>query len=221
MRKSRQTSNSYMLIVITIIALLSSLRIAQCEYPVSQSTDKQLPALSYGAGFVINGTMYVYGGQLQDGTISNRFTKLSFDKYGDVHYENVNSNGPKMLYAQSVVSSKNDSVAFIGGWYPEHSPNSTNPIRIETYSFVQNTWTTLAGSNEADRIPVNRQEHTAVKAANGLIYIHGGVTTSGNHSAIKDSWSYDPITRTFKNMTAPPIALYGSTATVLPYVNIQ
>ncbi|KAG2218736.1 hypothetical protein INT45_006888 [Circinella minor] len=162
--------------------------------------------------------MYVYGGQGQDKTTLNQLAKLSFDEYGTVHYEIVNSNGPKIIGPRSVIFSNNDSVAIIGTKYYEgYHSNITDPIYAQVYSFSQNTWTAPAGLDNADPVPPRREGHTAVKAANGLIYIHGGSADSENNvTYLKDSWSYDPIAGTFKNLTDPRIGLHDSTATVLP-----
>ncbi|KAI7861054.1 hypothetical protein BDC45DRAFT_563229 [Circinella umbellata] len=199
----------------TIVILLSSLDTTHCEYPVPPSTAAELPAPVLGTGFVINETMYVYGGGLEDTDFSNQFAKLSFDTYGVVYHENVDSNGPKVLFAQSVVFSNNDSVAIIGGDYEEDEPNIRGPIHAHTYSFSQNRWTTLFGLNDSNLVPPNRMEHTAVKAENGLIYIYGGYDSSEGWVQYMDSWSYDPSTGIFKNLTTPPIGLHSSTATAL------
>ncbi|KAG2222924.1 hypothetical protein INT45_013555 [Circinella minor] len=120
------------------------------------------------------------------------------------------------MYTQAVVLSNNDSVAIIGGKYEGYFPNITDPIRAQVYSFSQNAWTSLPGLEGSGAVPPHRQEHTAVKSANGLIYIHGGVSSFNNFTLIMDNWSYDPTAGIFTNLATPPVALYGSTATALP-----
>ena len=145
------------------------LHTTHCEYSIPSSTAAKLPNPAFSTGFVINGTMYAYGGRL-DG----------------INFSNI-----------------------------------AEPIQAQVYSFSQNTWTTLSGLDGIDSVPPHRQEHTAVRAANGLIYIHGGISSMNNFTLLRDHWSYDPIAGTFKNLTTAPISLYGSTATALPYVNVQ
>ncbi|KAG2218735.1 hypothetical protein INT45_006887 [Circinella minor] len=199
-----------------IVILLSSLYTTHCEYPITPSTTSKLPTPAFSTGFVINETLYVYGGQIGNILFSNQFTRLSFDSYGVVHYEDVNSNGPEVLYPTSVVFPNNDSVAIIGGRYDGYYPNVTDSIRAQVYSFSQNTWTTLSGLDGIDSVPPHRKQHTSVRAANGLIYIHGGISSMNNFTLLRDHWSYDTIAQTFINLTTPPIGLYGGTATALP-----
>lgn len=210
---------SLQIVVVLLLATLSS--VSRGAYPVPPLTAERIPGLAFGTGFAVNENFFIYGGQDRTGKAVNDFTKIHFDRYGMIHSEVVNSNGPSIVYPQSVVFSNNDSVAIIGGMYEGYNPNITDPIRAHVYSFSQNTWTALPGLEGAGPVPGHRQEHTVIKAANGLIYIHGGMLNKSNHTIIRDNWSYDPTAGIFTNLATPPLALFGSTATALPYVDSQ
>ena len=207
--------------IVVILLLATSSTVSCGDYPIPSLTRQRIPEHVFGTGFAINENYFMYGGQGRGSKIVNHFTKIHFDPYGVVHTEVVNSNGPYTSYPQSVVFSNNDSVAIIGGNYEGYNPNITDPIRAQVYSFSQNSWTALPGLDGTGPVPGHRQEHTAVKAANGLIYIHGGISSFDNFTLIRDNWSYDPTSGIFTNLATPPLALYGSTATALPYVDSQ
>ncbi|KAI9250984.1 hypothetical protein BDA99DRAFT_444710, partial [Phascolomyces articulosus] len=182
-------------------------------------TREKIPVVWGGAGFTIGDTFYVYGGQGENAGSFSQFTELSFDTAGVVQYKRLNENGPSSQFGQAVVLPGNESFAIIGGASGLNASTTVGePLRASVYSFAQKSWTTLPGLEGADpsAVPIQRQEHTAVMAPNGLIYIAGGIPSTVNRTILADSWSYNPENGVFTALSTPPRGLYASTATALP-----
>jgi N-acetylneuraminic acid mutarotase len=90
----------------------------------------------------------------------------------------------------------NGKVYVFGGSY-------AGSARNELYAFDVDTgcWTNLS-TPASGSVPGARMEHSAV-ALDGKMYVYGGV----NSSRISDIWAYDPVARTWANISTP---LFGA-----------
>ncbi|KAI9276646.1 hypothetical protein BDA99DRAFT_493774 [Phascolomyces articulosus] len=204
-----------MFIVVTFLVALFIHK--SCSiYPTAESANTINPILHASTAFTINGTVYVHGGSMIASN-SNQLFSISFDEYGLLHYEIINEQGPAVSYHQAIILPGNDSFIVFGGLRYDFLDvsDAVEPIFAEVYSFSQNKWSILPGLNQT-AVPSDRQQHCAVMASNGLIYIHGGVVPGpGNSKILMDSWVYNPLTQAFTNLSTPPIGLYDSSAIAL------
>lgn len=96
-----------------------------------------------------------------------------------------------------------DTIAIVGGVTPNDSakvvPFSSSDL-VQLYSITDDTWRTVAPLPK----PLN---HPNVAAADGKIYVFGGMDDGGDERerlrAVSDSWVYDPATDTWSSI--PPL----------------
>ncbi|KAI9495620.1 hypothetical protein BDB00DRAFT_759883 [Zychaea mexicana] len=146
--------------------------------------------------------MYAYGGEDRDNGLTNQFSAISFDADGNVEHNNINTQGPQTSYSKAVVLQDNSTVVIFGGFYADTSGDGTDPMRASQYSFSQNAWSALPGTQVdvgATVVPPNRQDHTATLASDGRIYICGGddLDNESNRGYFNDLWMLDTQTYTW------------------------
>lgn len=202
------------------LLVLSVIWICQIQYvlgtyPMSSALTQQLPYRLGAATFVLNNTLYTYGGEGRGINATSNFVSVAFSANdGSIVYNPVQvaQQGPSVAYSQAVLLPDNDTVLLFGG---SSSPPATNGSEILFYQFRFSTRAWTPGLINGTAVPPNRMYFTATLASNGLVYIYGGA--GAVQTALNDFWSYNPATGEFVNLTAPgQPALYGYNAVALP-----
>lgn len=184
---------------------------------MSSALTQQLPYRLGSATFVLNHTLYTYGGEERGINATQDFVSVAFASDGSIIYNpvRVNQAGPSVAYSQAVLLPDNDTVLLFGGssWPPAANGSE---ILVYQFRFSTRAWTPAPINGTA--VPSSRMFFTATLASNGLIYIYGGAgPLPQTQAAYNDFWSYNPATGQFVNLTAPgQPTLYGHNAIALP-----
>jgi hypothetical protein len=162
----------------------------------SWSTLTPIPIGIYGAGVgVINGKLYVAGGQASQTQGNNIATLQIYDPAGDTW-----ANGASLPAAGSgmgggVINGK----LYLAGGADAANTGLNNTLRV--YDPAGNSWSTSYSP-----LPTGRN-FPGVAVVNGILYVVGGQNTSGTHLAVVEA--YDPVSDTWTTKAPMPTARTG------------
>lgn len=164
-----------------------------------------VPSARSGASMIeIAGTVYLFGGQSEDGMgLLNDL--VSYDKDDNKWQEKVVNNPPPVRKNHATFA-YNNKMAIV---YGEGTSGALNDIW--EYDPSANSWTEVPPPQ--GNVPIARSEHVAVPVA-GQYYLFGGKDPYGK--PLDDLWKYEPRANAWAKIAASsPKALYGHKAVVV------
>lgn len=171
--------------------------------PVSDSwtTKAPIPLAVYAApSGVLNGKLYVAGGQASQTDGTNRADLQVYDPVTDSWSTQAPLPFPSAAGAAGVINGK---LYVAGGMNP---PNTASVEDLRVYDPLTDSWTTLA--------PMSVQRAVAVGGVvNGILYVAGGIDSSG--TVLTSVEAYDPATNTWSNKASMPFARSNPAGQVL------
>ena len=194
-----------------ILALLLFAINVKGSYPTTPIMKEQIPRRSYASSFVLNDTLYIYGGSSKYEALTKKFFSLGFDKVdGSLIYTPVQGQeniGPKLCSSTAVLLPDNNTVLFIGraNPYVDIEEDERDELLLVQYTFDDHTWAPVRANVDPQTnvtgFPRNRHGHTSTLASDGRIYIYGGLYTEdiSTYKFVTDHWVYDPTTKLFSS----------------------
>ena len=171
--------------------------------PVSDSwtTNAPIPLAVYAApAGVLNGKLYVAGGQASQTDGTNRADLQVYDPVTDSWSTQTPLPFPSAAGAAGVITGK---LYVAGGMNP---PNTASVDDLRVYDPLTDSWTTLA--------PMSVQRAVAVGGVvNGILYVAGGIDSAG--TVLTSVEAYDPATNTWSNKASMPFVRSNPAGQVL------
>ncbi|KAI9025019.1 hypothetical protein CLU79DRAFT_886464 [Phycomyces nitens] len=187
----------------TLLIGIISFTIVKASYDIPSSLVGVMENRAGSGSFVLNNTLYTYGGGTYQKAYSNIFSAISIADDGQVVYKDVYQHTPGILCGRPYLALLEDqqTVYSFTGRYPGYTRNNT--LLVMRYSFQDEnpSWVQILPVNN-ETWPSARRYTSGVLAPNGKIYFYGGYSYRTDLK-LNDFYSFDPTTNHFTNLTIP------------------
>ena len=159
--------------------------------------------------------IYAFGGFAYEESTNPKWKSLSVVERFNIHTQTWEIVGHMPRNRSSnVVVTVNEKAYLIGGWDAtpkfDNDYDGTFHAEIDVFDFNTQSFTTLK-----EKLPLKRRAFSAFEK-DGMIYLAGGISEGASHFSLLDNFTrFDPVTKTFKEMTPLPFATFAPAAGTL------